>query len=265
MRFLPEREESHRINKYNRYGAEITEMIGGEIKEPRIADEGADMGPREERLVPDIEYRTADGKIVSVRSLIPGSWNLSTVERGDLFNADIFSRRIQYGQRHDTSVFSPGHERVEAKAAPYIPEGRTIEENKPEPALTSRGFFMNILHEAGHAHAFEDMAPEEKREFARTVGELNARSSREYSERDKAAYRDIVVQNERDAWAWAVKKLRELRSQGIDLAPEFRTKDELFHGIRAAVRNYEMHTKELDIAALVETYIQAKYLDELPA
>lgn len=80
--------------------------------------------------------------------------------------------------------------------------------------------FLSFLHEIGHAHIREktDETIYNKKIIEPIMNAkflLKTELIDKYSDEDRA----VLLQNERNAWAWAIKTARELRKKGIDLIP----------------------------------------------
>jgi hypothetical protein len=97
---------------------------------------------------------------------------------------------------------------------------------QPEATFTTWPFwerpeaFLVLLHEAGHVAAFGRLTPQQ---FSVQTEYREALESGEVYLDDEEEFPDWVqhcLRPERDAWAWAIQKLRALRDRGIDLAPE---------------------------------------------
>ncbi len=275
-KFNPEAESNLTVNEYERFGGHVREIIGGpaKINAPAFRQEEENGYPQ--RYVSDIEYTAPNGNKISLATLVPRNWIVTTTEQGDVFIADIALRRIVYGQRHDTSVFSPASPKgytspfspeitdvikFEEKYKELIPEGHFVHQNEPIPAAESKGFFMRLLHEIGHAEIFDGMSQEEREEFARRGGQVLSKRPKDYSSKDRDEYENVIMNNERGAWQWALLKLEELRAQGIDLAPEFSTKEEMLAGIEGNLKNHAIYAEGSPPEKLINSLITAKYLD----
>ncbi len=119
--------------------------------------------------------------------------------------------------------------------------------------LSLRGALLMFLHECGHVHNALGTSSEEK------TCERNLRiitTGHDVLENKTGAgldrlggellekYIGIVLQEERDAWYYALRVLRELRSQGIDLESEMTTA-EILQFIRKNLDSYGQHHPEV--------------------
>ena len=94
------------------------------------------------------------------------------------------------------------------------------------------GTLYVLLHEIGHVF----QAPNKR------YGELeNLKISGEAVNEEALAneYLNIISQIERDAHNFAIKKLRQLRREGIDLEPDFKTLGDIGRFVRQVLSTYE--------------------------
>ena len=64
---------------------------------------------------------------------------------------------------------------------------------------------------------------------------------------------------ERGAWAWALRTLRRLRREVIDLAPELKSQKDIIRAISAALSTYE---RDLDPEERMGALRAARFVEE---
>lgn len=86
-----------------------------------------------------------------------------------------------------------------------------------ENLLKKSGGFLSFLHEIGHARIKKGMDTRIVKNINKLVTDAKFLSTTELLDKYSGEERGILLQHERDAWAWSIKTIRELRKQGIDL------------------------------------------------
>ena len=121
------------------------------------------------------------------------------------------------------------------------------------------GGFLTILHEIGHAHNNEKIDSFTVSKIIKLGIDAEFLSKTELLEKYSDKERGILLQNERNAWAWAIKTARELKRQGIDLISEL-NKEQIKKWIYDETRltSYE---RELDITPVILRNIRKEKLE----
>lgn len=106
--------------------------------------------------------------------------------------------------------------------------------------LSRKGSFLSLLHEFGHAHN------DEEHQYYTITGlqQLEASQRKEVIKK--------LVERERGAWAYALKKFKEYKSKGINLEPDI---DDLRE-------YYTLVLKQRDLALIGLTEGQAVFIDD---
>lgn len=189
-----------KIEEHERFGAKVSEIVTGKGV-PTI------VGPRGEIVfgggveVEDLIYETEDGKKLSFKSLFPDNWKIVRTTTGSM-RASYDFKQVFYRDK----------------------------------LVDEKGFFLGLLHEIGHAQEVSTLTNEE----ARARAEVQKRMlDPETPGKEKERATQAVVNNERDAWAWALRKFRELRRKGVDLEPELKTRQDLLRGINKCLKTHE--------------------------
>jgi hypothetical protein len=97
------------------------------------------------------------------------------------------------------------------------------------------GSMFALLHEIGHAKFDNEPTPDG--DWARTL--LNSPFSLSNPTESDVKRALGILKSERRAWAFALKTLKNLRVDGIDLEPELPTMDDLIPSIYGALFTYE--------------------------
>lgn len=117
---------------------------------------------------------------------------------------------------------------IASKDDEFVFTSESPEENYvqfPSNSIDTRSFLLNLLHEIGHAHQEAD--PDWKGYKLREVWEYSDELNKEYLKKIKDEENKLgeVVDNleiveeeiERNAWSYAVNKLREIEKSGYDV------------------------------------------------
>ena len=124
-------------------------------------------------------------------------------------------------------------------AALFDPETRTIQYPRESfidkenygSSYKREGALFTLLHEIGHSRS---MTPEKTESWKALEDALIDASD----DTQLDHYVAMVVEEERNANAYALRQLRELRTQGIDLAPELRTFKDMHNFIHNSLEHY---------------------------
>lgn len=173
------------------------------------------------RNVRELEYVTADGKRWFFSTIVPEGFLLLRWEGEG--GADSYRyggiRYIGYEDRI-LIPYSDERERLQFVSKPYFETPFAL---------------LELLHEVGHARQeFPD--EEEKR---RLILREKADAQRGLSPLEKKEFVEKVLAEERDAWAYALRQLEKLREEGIDLAPQLKTREEVLAFVHTALLTYE--------------------------
>ncbi len=226
----------------------------------------------------EIRFRSTSGKEVTLNDLLPSGWKI--VQSGSFLDAESTqslakgpvtrpsSKIVEY-PRH-----SPLTRPLVAKLLKLINldplESASTKKQIIEKSLVSvwnrvrqekinfdhliiyelhdflmlKGAFITLLHEIGHAHEPEyEAMPEDRRKLREESIILKYKKRDEFTEADKKTWSDYVISAERDAWAFAVRAYRKLRSEGIDVEPDLNLEG-LFEVVHDALGTYELKITE---------------------
>ena len=114
-------------------------------------------------------------------------------------------------------------------------------------SLVDNGGFLSFLHEIGHAYINEKMNMLTSDKIVKLTMDARFLSKGELIDKYSDKERTILLQNERNVWVWAIKTMRELRRQGIDLIPGL-GKEEIKKWIYDETR-LSSYMRELDISS----------------
>lgn len=122
-------------------------------------------------------------------------------------------------------------------------------DDKGELILHNRNFFeqpgalLYLLHEIGHAYEKKSLLEELYIIWLRRRSHPSRKHI--FKERFVQSRIENIYQPERNAWAYALRKLRELRRDSIDIAPKLDTKEKILAAVNDNLRSYEETTKQL--------------------
>lgn len=239
--------------------------------EPEKPPEEGEKKPKDEldeRLRRLYEQLRETGK--SLREVIPQDRNFDIELQESEGGINLRLKHKENGQEKDLSAFLPP-EHFFGKDEIFAYRGREKKVGFPENEIEYRGFLLSLFHELGHSHKkrghsttrWDDLralggllkkwfqyvviAVKKEREqkgsgekFLDIVGKLDVDSLLPQWYIDKRSKSD--AQFERDAWAYALRSLRKLKSDGYDV---FAGYDNVAQ-IRAYVW-YCLYTYDLDL------------------
>lgn len=133
------------------------------------------------RVVSTLEFKISDAKVFDFLALLPEGYSLEKRRSLGTSVVDPYKGKLVYGEDR-------------------LVEGGFV------PFFSQPGAFLELLHELGHIDSIENA--------------IRAKNPKSEQERESIAKELIEVEDERDAWAYAVKLLRKLRAEGIDLEPK---------------------------------------------
>lgn len=105
------------------------------------------------------------------------------------------------------------------------------------PSIGKKGDQLILLHEIKHTHQKAEIE-------GISLGSLEGKIERgenlseEEVEKVKFLFED-AAHDEREAWAWAIRTLRRLRKEGINLEPEIKNFDEVESLIKKSLASYD--------------------------
>jgi len=166
--------------------------------------------------VPEIEYVSPEGNRLRLGSLLPENRQESFARRDGRLAPRLFYQRFE---REGAVIYGKVTRRLEADASGQVTE-------KIEPFFESPTALFELLHEVGHARQ-----------------EPNRAEQRAPSETGEDSW---IIQRERDAWAYAVRVVREQRDKGVDLAPGLDTVEKLLTSVHVALGTYEEGVSDRD-------------------
>ena len=214
---LTEKEDLEVI-EHRRGDGWVREYVGSAFSPPTQLFGKARYDFQDAKYVHDIEYISRDGNRLRLSELLPKGYRFLKTPREDEGTAITSHSLLRYGQFIK-------RERVDRLLRIRM---------EKEPLLESRGGMLVILHEVAHAH--QDV-PKNEEKYAQTL--IREGNYRTFTDTERRAFFHIVLQRERDAWAQAIMKLRELRERGVDLEPELDTPEKLELIIHGALHSYE--------------------------
>lgn len=251
------RETPSRVEEHERFGERVVEKIGKKIYN----------ASGEFHEVEDIYRIQESGEAFSMKSLLPEGWKFWRGVR-DFYGSNLKDKAVIYGDHY---VLSREYTVPESEPIPehveredfirYVdPDTRFVVEMHSLPQVTQKGFFLHLLHEIGHGHVFEAMSQEDKNAILDITRELKfSKAKSEFSPEERDLYDRFILRPERGAWTWALRTLRRLRQEGIDLAPELNSQQEIIKAISAALSTYE---HDLDPEARMEALRTARFIEE---
>ena len=227
------------IENNERFGYKICETI----ERGFIVD-----GLKVDRIV-NIQIVTKDGHIFSINKLLPEDWNLIRYRKKDLC-ANPSQKIIIYGEsgieinEYTIPNDQPLPESIDEEdfSRRVIESKRLVIEAKNIKRILHKGFFIELLHEIGHAINCNKMDPNQLKQLLDIrkknieSGKLTIQQLEQLPDNDE--YR-IVLDDEQKAWDWALNMYKSLKTQGIDLAPEFTSEVDIINYIEEHLESYK--------------------------
>lgn len=179
--------------------------------------------------VTDLRYEAADGKSVSLNDFLPSGYALYRFPHARVF-----------GQMRSCAFYGEFGVVREARGRMFSNDldplfGRTV------PFFEVPEAFFSLLHEFGHAY----IRVSESRVARWRSRRWHARAqTRPVKRGERDCYISVVLKEERRAWAFALKILRRLRNEGVDLIPELDTLNKLLFVIHWQLYTYELGARE---------------------
>jgi hypothetical protein len=192
---------------------------------------------RGRQRVKDIEYRLPGGEMFRLSDVLPEGVRLFRLGDPIPPTMDLEDRSLSYSRIGRVPS-------VKEKKFPPWARGYRYEQRKEE-FFSSPGAFLGLFHEIGHLRRREEEGREELPRRRERELRLRAEGLTPLVGKDREDFL-LVLQEERDAWAFALRLLRELRRRGIDLEPELQTKEDILTFVHAKLHSYEraIETKE---------------------
>lgn len=94
------------------------------------------------------------------------------------------------------------------------PKKRQVVQIKTVDFLRTEGAFLSLFHEIKHMRVGLGGPKQKERDDLKTKARYAA-----LTEKEKERYEEVVIGQERDAWAFALRKARQLRKKGFDVEP----------------------------------------------
>ena len=197
-----------------------------------------------------IELITPENKRFDFSSLLPEGWKFERIdESSPVFNMGTAhvekSIHIPKSYRETKSRWT-----AEGEALPpsYQEEDRGREVNpwgeitewKNVSTLNNPEAPIVLLHEIGHAHQARNRKGEKIRKKIEETEKKEQEKATPISltRQEMELYYQHVVAIERDAWAYALNKYRELKKEGIDILPKAKTNREVLDIVNNGVNSY---------------------------
>lgn len=235
----PETEKIY-VDEHERHGAQVREIVGERFERNSVVYEP----------VSDIEYKTAAGKTVSFKEFLPEGWHIvrKPESLSKMFAANHELLAVEYPKLHplkrSTRFIPEGEElpkdvRSDKFWREVRPAQRRVFEYDVAPKIIQAGFFISLLHEIGHAQSFSKKTSSDAEETIRFY--LYRKNGIDLSDPvNKERYQGLVIGEERVAWAWALRKFRELERDGIDLEPAFKSAEEIKQFLHSHLDTYDL-------------------------
>lgn len=227
------------IENNERFGYKICETI----EKGFIVD-----GLKVDKIV-DIQITTEDGHIFSINKLLPEDWNLIRYGKKGLC-ANPTQKIIIYGESGmelneytiPNDQLLPESTDEENFSRRVIKSERLVIEVHESKPILHKGFFIKLLHEIGHAINCTKMSQDQIEQLLNIrkknieSGKLTIQQLEQLPDNDE--YK-IVLNDEQNAWDWALTTYKSLKTQGIDLAPEFTSEIDIVNFIEEHLESYK--------------------------
>lgn len=166
-----------------------------------------------------LEYITPQGERFVLNTLLPEGYHLFREEGMTGARAGRERKFVLYGDKdYELNIDE---------------EGKLLQ--VAEPYFQVRGALLNILHEIGHT---QQPLTKEKFWARERLGPSRA-FGRPLSSKEREEFIQVFIAEERDAWAYALRRLRDLRRAGVDLEPELDSNEKLLLRIHSLLFTYE--------------------------
>jgi len=194
------------------------------------------------RSVKSVRIVTVQGKSFEMLLLLPESFTMKRIEDGSgIRRCDCEAKVIFFSKETRNEVLhflkesekEPEYYETKNRGRKKGPLPRTYIEWQNLNTLEKPGAFLDILHEIGHSY----FPPSKEESFLR----WKLDEGKKLSEDEISKYLKLVLGTERKAWAYALRKYRELKKLGIDVFPEAENNEKLFNHIDAALKGYISH------------------------
>lgn len=170
-----------------------------------------------------LEYIDPSGKSIRFNDLLPDGWNLYHSGRVNTLTAI----RFKFFDEKETGSVSFGN-----KVGEFKRDSNDIKDDASYQFFEKPGDIFKLLHEIGHAQS--ERSPQEWKDMERV------RQRQAIGENpNEVIWKRLVLPEERNAWAFAISTLRELRRQGIDCEPEIKNNSDLARFMHMHLSSYE--------------------------
>lgn len=173
--------------------------------------------------IDELEYFAPNGAIFRISTILPEGVTLTKVENITVPYFNPITKKVVYGEIMSTEIDKHGG----------------IKDTKLVPFFKNPAAFIALLHEVGHAVHKQSFKEVVVKILQKTRREMRREKHKPTDKTDENVDSDII-QQERDAWAYTLKKIRKLRKRGIDLAPQLDTEEKLLAEIHTRLFSYEI-------------------------
>ncbi len=177
------------------------------------------------RIVSGLEFKTHNAKVFDFLTLLPEGYSLEKRQSLGTSFIDAVKKKLVHSEDR----------LVEGGFAPFF---------------SQPGAFLELLHELGHIDSIENA--------------IKARNPKSDQERESIAEELMKTEDERDAWAYAVKMLRKLRAEGINLEPELDSEAKIAQSVHLGGHRTLEKRKEPDFVPHKPSENVTKFLKENP-
>lgn len=238
-----EREAEKRIEKFENSGNQIEVHFTGEKEYD--AQEKETFWKIEE-----IEIISPEGQRIKLSSLLPERWHFEE-HRGHspyFYMATSFSRKSIVIPEFWRKTESRWLREKEPPPTPYQEErkGRIVRpwgeviEWEDIPTFNCPEAPLSLLHEIGHAHQrYTRKGGEIRRKMKEKIKQAQEEGKAvSLTRKELESYCQYVLKSERDAWAYALSKYRELKKKGVDILPQAKTNREVLEIVNQELKTY---------------------------
>lgn len=241
---------------------ERREFLRGDVeitvssREPDVEEKERTQSLDTPSKISDVILRSKqEGTAVRLNDFIPKGWLMAQTERNPALFPDVEPRLEARPKTklvaYPRTVLIPRlsflakKRHLEARTPESKTSASSVYEAVPYEThdyLKMKGAFLGLLHEIGHSQqpGLNDLELIEEM-FLRGQGSITSsergKGILEAEPADIEKYIDVVIQNERNAWAFALRTYRNLLKQGIDVEPDMDLR-EIFSSIKDALRSY---------------------------
>lgn len=189
------------------------------------------------REISDIKLINKKGETYSLKSELPEEGRFLETKMVEEIEKVIGSRLLSTGQK---DIRLPEfYLEVKEISISENPEGKkaviTTETEKKNFWKEKEGAFLAVFHEIAHTHRFGS-----EKEYQENIALRLKAAGGTLTEEEKERYEELVVKEERDCWAFALRKIRELRRKGFDVEPFLDNPEKLKEFLHSGLYSWEM-------------------------